>query len=235
MKISIIVPVYNEEKTLAKILDKLVSVDLNLKKEILIIDDGSKDNTKKVALDYIKKKKQKNIEFKFYLKKNGGKGSAVRQGIKLATGDIITIQDADLEYNPEDYKLLITPIINGTASVVYGSRILNKNNEIGYFVYYLGNKFLTLLTKLLYFSGITDMETCYKVFRADIIKSIPLKSNKFDIEPEITAKILRKGVKIKEIPISYSPRTIEEGKKINWKDGLHAILVLLKWRFAKWN
>ena len=165
-----------------------------------------------------------------FSKKNEGKGSAVRLGIKMARGNIIIIQDADLEYNPDDYNKIIKPIIDGKEKVVYGSRFLKKHKPL-YKIYYLGNKFLTLLTKIIYGTNITDMETCYKAFRSDVIKSIEIKSNKFDIEPEITAKILKRGIRIKEIPISYTPRSVKEGKKIGWKDGLKAIYTLIYWRF----
>ncbi len=234
-KISIIIPVYNEEKTITKILDVLIKINLGLKKELIIVDDGSKDNSKKNIENYIKKhKKISNIVFRFLSKKNGGKGSAIKEGFSLVTGDIITIQDADLEYNPQDYKKLIRPILEGKEKVVYGSRFLRKHKP-RYRIYFLGNKFLTFLTKMLYNARITDMETCYKVFRKDIIKNISIKANKFDIEPEITAKVLKLGIKIKEIPIDYNPRSIEEGKKINWKDGLIAIWTLIYWKFKKLN
>jgi len=231
-KITIIVPVYNEERTVSKILDKIGKINFKFRnrkigKEILIINDGSSDGSEKIIKDYIKNNGK---EFRYIKKKNEGKGSALRLGFKSATGDIITIQDADLEYNPEDFKRLIIPIIEGKESVVYGSRFLGEHNP-RYRIYFWGNKFLTLLTKVLYGAKITDMETCYKVFKSDVIKSINLTSNKFDIEPEITSKILRKGINIMEMPISYSPRSIEEGKKIGWRDGLKAIYVLLKNRF----
>jgi len=231
MKLTIIVPVYNEEKTVIKILDKLSNVNLWAKKEIVIINDGSKDNSKLEILKYLKmKKKGRGTEYKFLSKENGGKGSAIKLGIKSATGDIITIQDADLEYNPMDFKKLIRPIIRGKYKVVYGSRFLKKHKP-KYKIYFLGNKFLSFLTKIIYGTKITDMETCYKVFRSDVIKNIEIKADKFDIEPEVTAKVLKIGIKILELPISYSPRSIEEGKKINWKDGLYAIWTLIYWRF----
>ena len=230
-KISIIVPVYNEEKTLVSILDKLVKLDLGMEKEIIIVDDGSKDNSPQIIRDYIKENsKLKKLKFKSYQKENGGKGSAIKKGFELATGDIVTIQDADQEYDPEDYKKLIKPIVRGEYSVVYGSRFLRKHKP-KYKIYFWGNKFLTLITAILYKSRITDMETCYKVFKKEIVKNINLKANKFDMEPEITSKILRRGIKIKELPISYIPRSIDEGKKINWKDGLKAIYTLFYWRF----
>jgi len=227
MKISIIIPVYNEEKTILRVLKTLSKLKLGLKKEIIVVDDGSSDNSKEIIKKYARNKR----EFKLFFKPNGGKGSAVRKGIELATGDIITVQDADLEYNPNDFKKLIRPIIEGKEKVVYGSRFLKKHKPM-YKIYFLGNKFLTLLTAILYNARITDMETCYKVFDAKLIKGIKLKSNKFDIEPEITSKILKKRIRIKEIPISYSPRSIEEGKKIGWKDGLQAIWILISQRFV---
>jgi len=231
MKFSIIVPVYNEEKTISVILDKLLKVNLKLKREIIIVNDGSTDNSKEVVEDYIKSWPRKE-KFKLINKENGGKGSAIKKGIKFCTGDIISIQDADLEYNPEDYRKLIQPIIEGKEKVVYGSRFLKKHKP-RYRIYFFGNKFLTLLTKILYNAEITDMETCYKVFRADVIKNIEIQANHFDIEPEITARILKRGIKIREIPISYNPRSIEEGKKINWKDGLQAIWTLIYWRVKR--
>jgi len=231
--LSIIVPVYNEERTITNILDVLCRLDLGVKKEIIIVDDGSKDNSKKIIKKYIERaKSKKGVKFKFLTKPNGGKGSAIKKGFKMATGDIVTIQDADLEYDPADYKKLIKPIMDKKQSVVYGSRFLNKQTPL-YKSFFLGNKFLTLLTQILYNSKITDMETCYKVFRKDIVKSLNLRANRFDMEPEITAKILKRGIKIVELPISYNPRTIEEGKKINWKDGLQAIYTLFYWKFKK--
>ena len=231
--LSIIIPVYNEEKTLARVLDKVCNVHLNIKKEMIIIDDGSKDNSRKIIKDFLKKKRNiKDLSIKFFSKENGGKGSAIRKGIELSLGDIITIQDADLEYDPQDYIKLIKPILEGEEEVVFGSRFLKKHVPL-YKLYFLGNKFLTLLTKILFKAQITDMETCYKVFKKEIIKNIELRANRFDIEPEVTAKILRLGINIKEIPISYSPRSIEEGKKINWKDGIIAVWTLLYWRFKE--
>lgn len=233
MKLSIIVPMYNEEKTIPHILEKLSHVDLGVSKEIIIVDDGSRDNSKKVVQSYLKnKKKSRGVTYRLIGKENGGKGSAIKKGFEFCKGNIITIQDADLEYNPEDYRKLILPIIKGKESVVYGSRFLKKHTP-RYRIYFWGNKFLTLLTKILYRSRITDMETCYKVFKAEVIKNIQIEANHFDFEPEVTARILKKGIRIKEIPISYTPRSIEEGKKINWKDGLQAIWTLIYWRVRK--
>ena len=232
-KISIIIPVYNEEKTISSILDRVLRVNLGMRKEMVIVDDGSTDNSSKIIESYIRKhdqKKKNKVEFKFIKKDNGGKGSALRKGFEVATGSIITIQDADLEYDPEDYKNLIRPILAGKERVVYGSRFL-KSHKPMYKIYFLGNKFLSAMIRFLYSKKITDMETCYKMFRSDVIKNIKLKANHFDIEPEITSKILKKGIRIKEVPISYHPRSIEEGKKINWRDGLQAIFTLLYLKF----
>src|SRR3989344_2243808 len=198
-KISIIIPVYNEEKTIVRVLEALIKLRLGLKKEIIIVNDGSTDNSKRTIGAYIKKHKDKsNTTFKFLSKKNGGKGSAIKEGFSLSTGDIVTIQDADLEYNPEDYKKLIMPIISGKEKVVYGSRFIMKHKP-KYRLYFFGNKFLTLITKILYNTKITDMETCYKVFDKAVVKNIRIKANRFDIEPEITAKVLRAGIRIIEI------------------------------------
>ena len=239
VKLSIIMPAYNEANTIVNIIEKVKAVDLGkIVKELIVVDDCSKDNTYEI-LKQIKQIKVIRHE------KNLGKGSAIMTGINHASGNIIIIQDADFEYDPNDYPNLLRPILDGKTKVVYGSRFLGKtgNNSIKtnvkikqYFmhkVFFIGNKFLTFLTKMLYGANITDMETCYKVFTADVIKNIPLKSQRFDFEPEITAKIIKKGHKIIEVPISYSPRSVEEGKKIGWKDGVKAIYCLIANRFAK--
>ncbi len=227
VKLSIIIPVYNERKTILKILEIIKGVDIGkVKKEIIIIDDFSNDGTRKI----LKEINDKNIKI-FYNKKNYGKGHAARVGIKETTGDIVIIQDADIEYEPKDYKKLISPIINGETKVVYGSRF-SKRKIKGRFIFFIANKFLTLITRILYNIKITDMETCYKVFRSDVIKNIELKSKRFDFEPEITAKIAKKKYKIKEIPISYYARTKIQGKKIGFKDGIEALWTLFKYRFV---
>jgi glycosyltransferase involved in cell wall biosynthesis len=226
-KISIVVPVYNEEKTIDKIIDRITKVKLPIDKEIVIVNDGSKDKTE----EKIKKICRKNKKIKFIsFKKNYGKGHAIRVGFKKSSGTIIGIQDADLEYDINDYKKLLVPILEKKYSVVYGSRfkkkrIWKKNS------FYYGNKFLSFITSLIYLKKITDMETCYKIFKKDILKKFKLKADRFDIEPEITAKILRNEGSILEIPIRYNPRTKKEGKKIKAIDGLFALYTLIKYRF----
>jgi len=237
-KISIIIPAYNEEKTINKLLEKIAKADTkNVKKEIIIIDDNSKDNTVKEILKFKKNNKNKSIlSIKIIKhKQNHGKGFAIRTGIKQATGDITLIQDADLEYDPNDYYSLIKPILKGKAEVVYGSRRLKKaNKQHSGFSFYLGGIGLTLITNLLYPGlHITDEPTCYKVFKTKIIKNLNLKCKRFEFCPEVTAKIAKKHIKIYEVPISYYPRTTKEGKKIKWKDGIEAVWTLLKYKFVK--
>jgi len=228
MKLSIIIPAYNEEKTIEEVIRRVKKSKIkNIKKEIIVIDDCSTDNTFKIVSKIKGIKLIKN-------KKNLGKGGSVKKGFQISTGDILIIQDADLEYDPNDYWKLIKPIINKQAKVVYGSRRLNKKNKkYSGLSFYLGGVFVTLMTNLLYPGiNLTDEPTCYKVFNSEIIKKIKLNGNKFEWEPEITAKIYKKKIKILEIPISYHPRSVKEGKKINWKDGLQAIWTLIKYRFV---
>lgn len=225
-KITILIPVYNEVKTLEQILKKVENVDLcGLEKEIILIDDYSTDGTKDLYPQ---------LPYKvLYHDYNQGKGAALRTGFKEATGDIIIIQDADLEYDPEDYKPLIQLIVEGKADVCYGSRLSGgKPSRSFMFHHLLGNKFLSLLTNILYGATLTDMETCYKALKADFIKDIEIKSNRFDFEPEITAKVLKRGARLYEVPISYYGREFCEGKKITWRDGIHAIIALIKFRFT---
>lgn len=227
--LSIIIPVYNEEKSIKKIIALVKKVDLshlNTIKEIIVVDDGSKDNTVSVL------KTVKGIKLVMHAK-NQGKGAAIRTGIKYATGDIILIQDADLEYDPEDYPALIKPILDGKARVVYGSRrLLKANKQHSGLSFFIGGVTLTWITNLLYGLRITDEPTCYKVFEANVLKNIPLKCKRFEFCPEVTAKVAKRKIRIYEVPIRYYPRSAKEGKKIKWKDGVEAIWALLKYRFV---
>lgn len=226
MKISILIPVYNEEKTIMQILSKINNV--KLQKEIIIVDDASTDDTKnllKKAPD-----KYKNLKI-FFNKQNRGKGFCIRKALKHSTGDIVITQDADLEYNPKNYHSLIKPIIEDTVDVVYGSRFLRSRRKHLYYGNLFGAKFLTFLANLLFNSRITDESTGYKVFKSEVIKNLNLKCDGFDFCPEVTAKVSKKGYRIKEVPINYDPRTFEEGKKIRLKDGIIAIWTLIKFRF----
>ena len=224
-KITILIPVYNEVNTLMPILQKLESIDFyGLEKEIILIDDYSTDGTKELYKD---------LNYKvLYHEKNMGKGASLRDGFKEAAGDIVTIQDADLEYNPEDLLPLVKVVLDNEADVAYGSRFMNIDKSKNFMLtHFLGNKMLTIITNILYGATLTDMETCYKVFKSEYVKHLDIKSNRFDFEPEITAKVLKHGARLKEVPITYVARGFKEGKKISWKDGFAAIFALIKFRF----
>jgi len=229
MKLSIVIPAYNEEKTILEVIKKVKKVRLNnVTKEIIIVDDFSNDGTEKI----LSRIKDKSIKI-FFHKKNVGKGSAIRTGLNHATGDVILIQDADLEYDPVEYGKLLNPIMENKTKVVYGSRLdaIKRNLKKMYKLHYFGNLFLTIMTNILYGAKISDMETGYKVFKREVIEDIKLKAKRFDFEPEITAKILKKGYKIKEVPINFMGRKFKEGKKITWIDGVKALYYLIKYKF----
>jgi glycosyltransferase involved in cell wall biosynthesis len=239
-KFSIIIPAYNEAATIANILDKVVDapVGFSLVKEVVIVNDGSKDATEQVINDYVSKHKLRTdtnalqTEMSVHHKAvNAGKGAAIHTGIKMATGDYVIVQDADLEYDPREFNILLKPIIEGFADVVYGSRFMGGNpHRILFFWHSLGNAILTFTSNMFTNLNLTDMETCYKLFKADIIKNIQLKENRFGFEPEVTAKVAKvPGVRIYEVGISYYGRTYKEGKKINWKDGFRALWCILKY------
>ncbi|WP_396143877.1 glycosyltransferase family 2 protein [Flavobacterium sp.] len=231
-ELTIIIPVFNEEKTIHLLLDKVKNVTLNgnLQKQIIIIDDCSTDNTKSVINDYITSNVEFNIQL-FSHVKNKGKGAAIHTGISKATGDFTIIQDADLEYNPEEYNILLQPVLDGFADVVYGSRFMGGNaHRVLFFWHTIGNKFLTFLSNMFSNLNLTDMETCYKLFNTKMLQSLHLNEKRFGFEPEVTIKVSRiKKIRIYEVGISYYGRTYDEGKKINWKDGFRAIYCILKY------
>jgi glycosyltransferase involved in cell wall biosynthesis len=224
--LSIIVPVYNEQKTILPLLKKVRSVKLmGLQRQIIVVNDGSTDKTGK-SLEKVRYPETLVLTHE----KNRGKGAAIRTAIPHTTGDFVVIQDADLEYDPADYEKLLVPLLEDNFDVVYGSRFMGPHRAF-LFWHYVGNKFLSFVTTVLYQTVLTDMETCYKVFKGDILRGLKLRSNRFDFEPEVTAKILRRGYKIYEIPISYRGRGFGEGKKITWRDGFAALYCLVRYRF----
>jgi glycosyltransferase involved in cell wall biosynthesis len=224
--LSVVMPVYNERQTIDEIVRRVLAVPLRL--ELIVVDDCSTDGTRDMLQQL-----QKELGFVLMLQPaNAGKGAALRAGFAAVKGDIAVVQDADLEYSPEEYPQLIELICSGRADVVYGSRFLGRH-RVFLFVHYLGNRALTLLTNVLYNTMLTDMETCFKAMRVDVLRSMTLKSNRFGIEPEITAKIFKRGYRVYEIPITYDGRGYEDGKKITWRDGIVAVWTLLKYRFTE--
>ena len=227
MLLSVLIPAYNEINSIDTLLEKIQAVPLD--KEIIIVDDGSTDGTRDRLATYAS---VPNIKVVLH-DHNQGKGAAIRTAIKQMTGDIAIVQDADLEYEPQDYLALVKPIADGNEKVVYGSRFLNPENRHSYMSFYIGGQVVTLLTNILYNQRLTDEPTCYKVFDADFLRSIPLNCTRFEFCPEVTAKVAKHGIRIKELPISYYPRSVAEGKKISWFDGIEAIWVLLRYRVVK--
>jgi glycosyltransferase involved in cell wall biosynthesis len=226
-KLSIVVPVYNERNTLVEILRRMRGVELpdSIEREIIVVDDGSDDGTR----DVLKQLGDSTVRVILH-DRNQGKGAAVRTGFANATGEYVLVQDADLEYDPEDWPRLLSPVLRGRARVVYGSRFTGERRNM-MFLHWIGNRFLSLLTNVLYNTTLSDMETCYKLVDRNLLTELSLTANHFDIEPEITAKILKRGVRIYEVPISYAGREFDEGKKITWHDGFAALWTLVKFRF----
>ncbi len=228
-KVSVVIPVYNEKKYIEEILRRVV--ETGIPQEIIVVDDFSVDGTREILRDVEKRWDKDGCSFKLILhERNMGKGASLRTGFRHVTGDVVIVQDADLEYDPGDYKSLLKPILDGRADVVYGSRFLGGSHRVLFFWHMLGNKLLTFLSNMLTNINLTDMETGYKAFRTEVIRGIELKSNRFGFEPEITAKVAKRGYRIYETAISYYGRTYSEGKKITWKDGLAAI-----WHIIRFN
>ena len=224
-KLSVVIPVYNEKDYIQQVVERVKKVPID--KEIIIVDDASTDGTREVL---VKLEQEDGIKV-FYHQHNQGKGAALRTGFKHCQGEIVIIQDADLEYFPEEYPELIEPIEQGWAEVVYGSRFLGKKHRVLFYHHYLANRLLTFLSNLFTNLNLTDMEVCYKVFRREVIQSLPLKQNRFGFEPEVTAKVARRGYRVFEVPVSYNGRSYQEGKKINWKDGLWALWCIFRYAF----
>lgn len=227
-KLSVVMPVYNEKNTVARAIDAALCAPLpNLDREIIVVDDGSTDGTREVLANLNQNTKIKML----YHQSNRGKGAALQTAFDSVTGDIVVIQDADLEYDPNDYLVLLKPILEGKADVVFGSRFHSGPRRALFFWHFLGNKFLTFLSNLLNNLNLTDIETGYKMFKSDILKSIKIRSNRFGIEPEFTAKVAKRKLKIYEVPINYNGRDYSEGKKITWRDGINAIFAIIWFRF----
>jgi len=232
MVLSVVMPVYNEQNTLLEIIQRVLEAPINLDLEIVLVDDASTDGTRELYPQLASKFPGANIQL-FEQPINRGKGAAIRVGFTKARGDIIVVQDADLEYSPGDYPKLLKPILDGRADVVYGSRFIGgAEHRVLYFWHSVGNRFLTLMSNMTTNLNLTDMETCYKTFRAEAIKSLNLKSDRFGIEPEITAKVARGGWRVYEVGISYSGRSYQEGKKITWRDGLKAFYSIIRYALA---
>lgn len=226
MKLSIVMPVYNEKDTIQEIAARVLKTDTGLEKELIIVDDFSVDGTREI----LEKIKDPQVRV-FFHPKNMGKGAALRTGFSQASGDIVLIQDADLEYDPREYSKLLEPILDGRADVVYGSRFLGGPHRVLFFWHYVANKMLTAFSNVLSNMNLTDMETCYKVFKKDVLSRIRLKSDRFGFEPEVTIKVAKLKCRVYEVPISYSGRDYSEGKKIGWKDGVAAIFHMLRYKF----
>jgi glycosyltransferase involved in cell wall biosynthesis len=223
--LSVVVPVFNERNTVAEILRRMRAVELPLDREIIVVDDGSSDGTEKV-LPTLEDSTVRVVRHPG----NRGKGAAIRTGLEHARGDLVLIQDADLEYDPEDWPKLLAPVLRGKARIVYGSRFTGEHKNL-LFLHWVGNKFLSLVTNVLYNTTLSDMETCYKLFDRAVLDGIVIRAERFEFEPEITAKVLRKGHRIYEVPISYAGREFHEGKKITWRDGFGALWTLIRYRF----
>lgn len=226
-KLSVIVPIFNERNTVVEILRRMRAVELPIEREFVLVDDGSTDGTQQVLAQL----GDSTVRITSH-PVNRGKGAAIRTGLEQVSGDLVLIQDADLEYDPEDWPKLLAPLFRGRAEVVYGSRFTGERRNM-LFTHWVGNRVLSLLTNVLYNTTLSDMETCYKLFTREVLDGITLRADRFDFEPEITAKVLRKGIRIYEVPISYTGREIAEGKKITWRDGLAAIGALVRYRFAR--
>lgn len=228
MKLSVIIPVYNEKNTIEEIIRRVEDVEISLEKEIIVVDDCSQDGTRKI----LEKLNSPRVKIYFH-SKNQGKGAALKTGFSKAEGDIILIQDADLEYDPREYPRLLEPILDGRADAVYGSRFLGGPHRVLFFWHYVGNKLLTTFSNMLSNLNLTDMETCYKAFKKELLAHIKLKSKRFGFEPEITIKLAKLKCRIYEVPISYSGRDYSEGKKIGWKDGMAALFHIIRFKFFK--